>query len=519
MSRGRTSMKKIREGLRYKYEHGMSHNCIAGALGIGKGSVHNILERFAKSKLSWPLPPDLGDSDLESRLYDNADTQSVSKTSTPLPDIEYLEKELRRPHVTMQLLFEEYRTAHPNGLGRTQFYEYFAKHKSKKPDMKVIHKGGDKLFIDFSGDGLSFIDRSTGEIIPVELFVCSWGATSYSYAEGSLTQGTEGFVPSHPRAFEYFKAVPHALVPDNIKSGVTKSCRYDPTLHPLYQRMAEHYGTVIIPARVAHPKDKAVVESNVLHVQRFILGRLRNRTFYSLQEVNDAIWQQLGEFNNRPMKDYGNQSRKQRFEELERPYAKPLPLKRFQITRMRTGIRVAPNYHIRYEDRYYSVPHQLARCRVDVYQIGSILEIYHDQRHVCRHLINPKKYTYTTKNDHMPPEHAFVKGWSKQYFITEAKKIGPATAEAVKVIMNRQEHAQQGFNAALGVLRFAKVYSPNRLEKACERALHFNSASYRNIKTILEQNLDKHTLTPPAESRQLSLLNHENIRGANYYSL
>ena len=512
-------MRKIREVLRYKYEHGMSNSRIAGALSIGKGSVHNILERFVKSKLPWPLPPDIKESELESRLYGTSDNPPASKTGVPLPDIAYLERELRRPHVTMQLLFEEYRTNHPNGLGRTQFYEYFAKHKSKRPDMKVIHKGGDKLFIDYSGDGLSFIERSTGERTPVELFVCSWGATSYSYAEGTLTQRTDDFVSSHPRAFEYFGAVPHALVPDNIKSGVTKSCRYDPTLHPLYQRMAEHYGTVIIPARVAHPKDKAVVESNVLHLQRFILGRLRNRTFYNLQEVNAAIWQLLEEFNNRPMKDYGNQSRKQRFEELERPYAKPLPSKRFQITRMRTGVRVAPNYHIRYEDRYYSVPHQLARCRVDVYQVGPIIEIYHDQRHVCRHLINPKKYTYTTKNDHMPPEHAFVKGWSKQYFTTEAEKIGTATAEAVKVIMKRQEHAQQGFNAALGVLRFAKAYSPNRLEKACERALHFNSASYRSIKAILEQNLDTQPLSSPVDTnQQLSLLQHENLRGAGYYS-
>jgi transposase len=511
VSRRRLPLKKIREILQYKYSHYLSNEKIAKALGIGKGSVHNVIERFNRCGLTWPLPSEMSDSTLDDALYPQEAT-----SQKPLPNMAYLEKEIRLPNVTLQLLYEEYRKEHPDGLGRTAFYEYFSRFRSSKPDMKVIYKGGDILFIDFSGDGLEYIRKETGEIVDVELFVCSWGASSHSYAEGVESQCKEDFVHCHVHAFEYFKAVPNGLVPDNLKSAVTKNNRYDPTLNPLYRKMAEHYNTAIIPARPAKPQDKAVVESNVLHIQRYILARLRNRHFYSLREVNEAIWELLEEFNSRGMKDYGYQSRKQRFAELDQPYAKELPAKRFMVTDLQENVRVAPNYHIRYKDHYYSVPWEFVRKRVDVYQVGNIIEIYHDHTHMCRHLFSTRKYHYTTTTEHMPAEHRFVKGWSKSYFIFEAGKVGPATAEAVKVIMEKKDHVQQGFNAALGVLRFAKVYSPKRLEDASNRALHFKCCSYPAIKSILEQKLDKQTLGTSDNMEQCSLF-HDNIRGADYY--
>jgi len=503
-------MRKIREVLNYKFSHHLSHERISGALGIGKGSVHNILERFERSKFCWPLPEEITDSELEKTLY------PIEKSEVPIPDLAYLEKEICRPHVTLQLLYEEYRDTHPKGLGRSAFYEHFSRYRSKKPDMKVIHKGGDKLFVDFSGDGLEYVEKATGEVISVELFVCSWGASSFSYVEAVETQRIEDFVPCHVSGFEYFKAVPHGLVPDNLKSGVKKANRYDPIMNPLYQKMAEHYMTAILPARVGKPKDKAVVESNVLHVQRFILGRLRNRTFFSLVEINEAVFDLLEEFNNRPMKDYGGQSRRERFFELDLPYAKPLPSQRFLITEIKLGVRVGPNYHIRFKDHYYSIPWELARRRVDVYQVGGIIEIYHDHRHACRHRLGTRQYGYTTTSAHMPAEHRFVKGWSKAWFISEAGKIGPASAEAVKITMEKQEHVQQGFNAALGILRFAKVFTPQRLEKACTRVLHFKSVSYRAIKAVLDQKLDQEPLELRKKTIQGNFF-HDNIRGAHYY--
>ena len=506
-------MKRIREILRYKLEHRLSNERISRALSLSKGSIYNVLHRFKESGLSWPLCEDISDTELESLLY-----KEPTEATDHLPDVVYLEKELRRPHVTLQRLFEEYKEAHPEGMSRTQFYEYFAKHRPPKVDMKMLHKGGDLIFTDYSGDGLEYTDRTTGKIVPVELFVCAWGASSYSYAEATLSQKTEDWVQSHDRAFQYFGAVSHGLVPDNLKSGVKKASRYDPEINPLFVRLAEHYKTAVIPARVAKPKDKAVAESAVLQVQRFILARLRNRRFFSLYEINSAIWEELELLNARPMKDYGNQSRKQRFKELDLPYAKPLPKERFKITEIKNGVRVAPNYHIRYKECYYSVPFNYVRCRVDVFQTGRILEIYRDNKHICRHLMSTKKYSYTTHRDHMPPAHKFVKGWSKSYFIFEAGKIGAATAEAVKQIMEFKEHAQQGYNAAMGVLRFAKVYSKERVENACKRALYFKSASYRSIKSILEQKLDKEPLEESPSENTVDTVLHSNIRGATYYT-
>ena len=515
MCRGRTSMRKIRQVLDYRLSKNISAEQTALALDLSKGSVINYLERFEKSKLPWPLPDTLTDTALEEALFPPLPCPH-ELPAEPLPDIAYIEKELARPHVTLQRLWEEYAEQHPDGLKRTAFYEHFARHRPPKISMKMIHKGGDKVFSDYSGDGLEYIDRTTGEIVPVDLFVCAWGASSYTFIEGSETQKTPDFTMSHVRALSFFRVAPFAFVLDNTKSGVKKSDRYDPIANPVYGKMAEHYHVAFLPARVRKPKDKAVVESAVLQAQRFILARLRNRQFFSLAEVNAAIREELEIFNNRPMKEYGGQSRRQRFEEFDKPYAQPLPAEPFKISSVRIDVRVAPNYHIRFNDHFYSVPHHLVSQKVDIYQIGSIIEIYHDNVPLCRHQVGAPNFGYTTKNEHMPPNHSFVKGWSKEWFIAKGAEIGPAATDAVAKIMMSREHVQQGFNAALGVLRLAKVYSPQRLECACQRAIYFNSVTFRSIKSILEQHLDKQAFLPLKTTPEAPLV-HENIRGAQYY--
>lgn len=502
-------MRKVRDILRYFNESDLSQDQIARALRISKGSVSNTVKRFTESCLTWQDLSPLSDSDLEARLYPES---NQSQALVPLPDVSYLEKELRRPHVTLQSTGSR----PPSGLGRRQFYEYFRKHRPHDVDMRMFHKGGDKLFVDYSGDGLRYIDKSSGKEVSVELFVCSWGASSYTYVEATASQQVKDFVASHVRAFTFFGVVPQALVPDNLRSGVKKSSKYDPTMNPLYQKMAQHYGTVVLPARVAAPKDKAVVESNVGHAQRYILARLRNRIFYSLQEINEAILEELQRYNAHAMKEYGNQCRKARFEELDYSFAKQQVEQRFLIRRMKERVRVAPDYHIRYEDHYYSVPHAYARSYVDVYEIGAIIEIYHDGKHLCRHLYSTRKYEHTTVKEHMPPQQQFVKGWSARWFIFEAGKVGPATAEAVKQIMRSREHVEQGYKAALGILRFEKVYDAARLENACLRALHFKCPSYRSIKSILEQELDKQPWDT-ASVPSCHITEHENVRGPQYY--
>jgi transposase len=508
-------MRKIRQVLDYRLSKNISAEQTALALELSKGSVINYVERFEKSQLPWPLPETLTDSALEEALFPpipSADTVPAEW----LPDIAYLEKELARPHMTLQRLWEEYSEHHPDGLKRTAFYDHFTRHRSPKISMKMIHKGGDKVFSDYSGDGLTYIDRRTGEIVPVDLFVSAWGVSSYTFAEGSETQKTPDFTMSHVHALNFFGVAPFAFVLDNTKSGVKKSDRYDPIANPVYGKMAEHYHVAFLPARVGKPKDKAVAESAVLQAQRFILARLRNRRFFSLNEINVAIREELSVLNNRPMKEYSGQTRRQRFEELDKPYAQPLPSEPFKISCVKIDVRIAPNYHVRFNDHFYSVPYRLVSQKVDIYQIGSIIEIYHDNVPLCRHQVGAANFGYTTKNEHMPPNHSFVKGWSKEWFIAKAAEIGPATIDAVAKIMMTREHVQQGFNAVLGVIRLAKVYSPQRLECACQRAIYFKSVSFRIIKSILEQHLDKQAFLPLKTSPEAPLV-HENIRGPQYY--
>ncbi len=509
-------MKRIRLVLEYRLSKKISAQQTARALSLSKGSVINYLDRFERSGLGWPLPETLSDTALEAALFPPVALAEAAEPARPLPDTEYISQELARPHVTLQRLWEEYAQAHPEGLKRTAYFEHYAQHRPPRLDMKVVHKGGDKVFTDHSGDGLEYINRQTGEVIPAELFVSAWGASSYTYVEATHTQRTVDFSLSHVRALAYFGVAPAAFVPDNTRSAVKKSDRYDPVANPVYGAMAAHYSVAFLPARVRKPKDKAVVESAVGVAQRFILARLRNRTFFSLDEINAALREELELLNNRPMKDHGGKTRRQRFEEVDKPYAQPLPAEPFRISRIKLDVLVAPNYHIRYEDHHYSVPHHLVGRRVKVYQMGQVIEIYHDNVHVCRHQLGRSNFDYTTTPQHMPPSHAFVKGWNREWFIAQANQTGPATADVVAAVMRARQHVEQGFNAAMGVLRLARVYGSARLENACKRAVHYNAASsFKSIKSILEQNLDSQSLQPQP---QPPVIVHQNIRGPQYYT-
>jgi len=510
--RKRTAMRKVREILRLHYESRLSNQQIADALRISKTSVFNILGRYRESGMNWPVLEDLADAGLEARIYRR---ETLKKKAEILPDFEYIEEELARPHMTLELLWNEYAQNNPKGLGRSSFYRHYRKYrKGRSISMKVIHKGGDKVFVDYSGDGLRYYSRETGNWVETEFFVCSWGASSYSYAECSESQNGQDWVRSHIRALGYFRCVPNAFVPDNLKSGVTKASFYEPQINALYEKFAQHYGTVILPARVRKPKDKPVVESNILHLQRFIFGRLRNCTFFSLADLNQAVWQELVLYNDRPMQQY-KKSRKERFELLDKPYAKPLTSSPFLFTDVKYDVRVAPNYHIEFDKHYYSVPYEIARECVDVYQINNILEIYHKGQHICRHKKGAPNYRYTTKEEHMPQNHKFVKGWSPAWFIAQANKTGPALAELVGRVMENRKHPEQGFRVAMGLLGLSKKYREQRVEKAAERALHFGNLTCKAMKAILEQGLEEKSFTEKQTKRTIL---HENIRGQEYYN-
>jgi len=519
MPNRRIKMRQIKETLRLHFDAGLSNEAVARSLRLAKGTVFNILERFKESKLPWPLSPDTDESQLEAALFKKNEEDSAEDLKTR-PDYTYIAKEIVKPKVTRQLLYEEFRDENPEGIGRTKFYSDFKKYLNKHDlQMRTDYKGGDKLFVDYSGDSLRYVDRETGEVVKTEMFVSSWGASSYTYVECTHSQKGEEWVNSHVRMQEFYGCVPGALIPDNLKSGVIKPSWYEPHLNPLYYEMAKHYDTVILPARVKHARDKAVVESNVLHVQRFMLGRLRNRTFFSLAEINHEVRELLEDYNNRPMKDYGGQSRMQRYQELDKPFAKPLPAERFTINKMKDGVLVGPDYHVSFTCHHYSVPYTLVKERVTVYQTGNLIEIYHKGTHVAKHLKQPPNYRHTTKDDHMPANHRHIKGISPSWLIFKGGEIGPSVAEAIKQVLDSRKHPEQGYRTSLGIISFERKYSRERTEMACRRALYFKSVSYRSIKSILEKNLDSQAYgdfhpgnmdTPPTI--------HENLRGSDYYA-
>jgi transposase len=513
-------MRQVRKVLEYRLERKLSIEQVGLSLVIAKGTVVNILQRFERSCLGWPLPAEISDTKLEEALYPAvASPAGEAIAKALLPDLKWIETELRRPHVTLQRLWEQYHEAHSEGLSRSAFYRYWDVRKPASISLKIIHKGGDNVFVDYSGDGPSYVDKATGEIVETKLFVACWGASSYTYADATMTERSGDFVRSHVRAWKFFGGCSRGLVPDNLKSGVVQPDRYEPRIHQLYEAMARHYHVAVLPARIRKPKDKAVVESAVLQTQRFILARLRDRQFFSLDEINVAIREELELLNTRPMKDYGNQTRKERFELLDKPYMQPIPAEEFKITSMKLDVRVAPNYHVRYGDHYYSVPFALVGKTVDIYQMGQILELYHDGIHLLRHKVGAQNFTYTTIAEHMPQNHRYVRGgWTEEYFLDQAETIGSQVRAAVEAIMKRKMHPQQAFNAAKGVLQLSKAYSPERLLNACLRALHYNSASYQTIKSILEQGLDKQIDMPLLEIESKTSEPHENLRGNLYFA-
>jgi transposase len=512
-------MRKILDILRLHFSGGLSNQLIADSLRISKGSVFNCLQRFQASELAWPLPEDISQTDLKKKLYPK---KFVETNSVPLPDFDYIITELRRPHVTKQLLYKEYRDTFPNGLGKSSFYARLSQFaRDKNVTMHQHHIGGDKLFVDYSGDRPSYIDLNTGESVPLELFVASWGASSYSYADVTQTQTSCDFVQSHVRAFKFFGCVSAALVPDNLKSAVLKASFTDPDLNPLYQKMAEHYDTALLPARVYKPRDKAVVESNVLHLQRFILGRLRDRMFFSLAEVQEAILELVIMFNAEPMQLY-KISRLERFELLDRPFAKTLPKDDFTLQEVKLKVKVNADYHIQFRKHFYSVPFTLSGQYVEVHSDGMTVQIYREGERVGSHVRALGDFGYTTLLVHMPVNHQFWKGLTPEKLLLRAEQVGTSMTSLIQMILECRRHPEQSYRAALGILNLSAKYDKARLEKAATRALHFGASLRRDIVAILDAGLDQEPITQidaQAKFQATPPLEHDNIRGGEAFKI
>ncbi len=512
MGAKRLPMRKLREILRLKYERRMGHRAIARACGVGVGTVSEYVRRARQAGLSWPLPPDLDDRSLEAQLF----TVAEPNRERVAPDVARIHQELKRTGVTLHLLWEEYAEVHPDGYRRSQYCEIYRRWaKRLKPSMRQVHRAGEKTFLDFSGKQPHIVDWQTGEQIPVELFVAVLGASSFTYAEAIESQKLPCWVDVHTRMIDYFGGSTEIWIPDQLKSGVTGTCRYEPKVNRTYQGLAEHYSAVVIPARPRKPKDKAKVESAVLVAQRWILARLRDQTFFSITELNQAIRKQLEDLNDRPMQKLGA-SRRQLYKRLDKPALKPLPIQRYEIEEWK-DCRVNIDYHIEISRRYYSVPHPLVGEQVEARYTTSIVEIYYKGKRIASHR---RRYDRkpSTKAEHMPRSHRAHLEWTPSRLIRWASKIGPATGRLVAEILRSRPHPEQGYRACLGIMRLGRRYGAERLEAASHRAEHLRSASYRTVKNILSSSQDR---LPFEEQDSHSIPRtpvHANIRGASYYA-
>lgn len=510
----RLSMRRIREILRLKWVLGRSHREIARATGVGVGTVSEVAWRARMAGIEgWAAVEVLDEPTLEARLYPKV----VTTAPRTLPDPVYLAKELRRPGVTLRLLHAEYLEQSPGGYGYTLFCESFrAWQKRHKLTMRQLHRAGDKLFIDYSGKRPTIVDPRTGERVAVELFVAVLGASSFTYAEATRTQRIPDFVASHVRALEFFGGVPGALVPDQLRSAIGTPCRYEPAAQRTYDELAGHYQTTILPARPGKPRDKAVVEVGVQVAQRWILARLRHRTFFSLEELNEAIGELLDELNDRVMRRWG-ESRRALFERLERPALRPLPPERFSFGEWKLGLTVNLDYHVDVGGHYYSVHYTRVHHEVDVRVGGSIVEIFERGDRVAAHLRSYQKGGFTTVPEHMPAIHRKHAEWTPERVARWAGTVGPKTRELVEAIMAERRHPEHGYRSWLGLMRLGDRYGRDRLEAACHRALVAGARSYKNVKSILERGLDRAPLPNATDGDAAPPVAHDNIRGPGYY--
>ena len=514
MAARRLSMRKIKEVLRLRYEKGLSARQIAKSLDIGRSTIRDYLDRAEQAGLGWPLPSELDEASLEHRLFPSIHAVPQEKRQMPSP--EYLHQELKRKGVTLQLLWHEYKEKNPDGYQYSQFCRIYHQWTEKlDPCLRQVYKAGEKLFVDYAGQTMEITDPKTGEIHEAQIFVATLGASNYTFAEASLSQDLPSWIQSHVRAFEFFQGVTEILTPDNLKDAVTRSCRYEPDLNATYRELAEYYGTVIIPARVGKAKDKAKVESGVLQVERWVLAPLRHHTFFSLADLNESIAKQLEVLNNRPFEKLDG-TRKSLFETLDKPALKPLPAHRFVFAEW-SKARVNIDYHIEVDHHYYSVPYQLIHEGLDVRLTDVTVEVFFKSRRVALHRRSYLKGKYTTLPEHMPKAHQQHLQWTPSRMIRWAGQIGPHTQNLVSLILESRPHPEQGYRSCLGLLRLEKRYSTERLEAACTRALAFKAYSYKNVESILKNGMDQQPLRTPSPQTRLPLLEHENLRGREYY--
>jgi len=503
-------MRKLSEVLRLKLEKGLSVRQISQSCELARSTVADYLGRARVAGLGWPLPEGMDEDRLGELLF------PVRPAGTPRApmDMAYIHKELKRPHVTLQILWEEYRGREPDGYGYSQYCKLYQDWLGRQAvSLRQAHRAGDKLFIDFAGDPVWYYDRQTGDKKRGHLFVAVLGCSNYTYAEVTATEKLEDWIGAIIHTLEHLGGVPNIVVPDNTRALVSSPCRYDPDINITFHELAEHYGFAALPTRPGKPRDKAKVEAGVLVAERWILARLRDMRFFSLGEVNKAVGELLKRLNEHPFKKLpGN--RKEMFWGLEKPVLKALPERAYEMALWKQAV-VNIDYHVELDGHYYSVPYTLIRQEVMVRYTHNGVEIFHKSRRIAAHQRSCQKGYHTTVPEHRAPAHVKYLEWTPERIISWAGTVGPNCSEAARRIMTERKIPEHGFRPCVGLIRLGKRYGNERVDRACSRALQMNIVGYRHIESMLKTGRDR--LPLPDEGPFRPAVSHDNLRGAGYY--
>lgn len=507
-------MSKIRQTLRL-YTQGKSKMFIKEHTGLSRNTVKKYINLFVENKLTFEELSKLSDKDLDELFGFNPLAEPTERFKQLNECFPAISKELKRKGVTLEIVWKQYYQDHQEGYRFTQFCRHYNQWKKQvNPVMHIEHKAGDKMFIDYAGEKLQVVDIESGEVSDVEVFVAILGASQLTYVEATESQKKENFIPSCENAMAYFGGVPLAIVPDNLKSAVTKSDRYEPTLNETFADFAEHYGTTIMPARAYRPKDKSLVEGMVKIIYTRIYADISKETYYSLSHLNAAIRTALEDLNNGMLKgrDY---SRRQQFEEIEKPVLQALPANRYEFKKHQMAT-VLKDGHVclGIDKHYYSVPYRHIGKKVKIIYTKDQVEIFLEYTLIAAHDRMKGKYSYTTIRDHMASSHRYVADWSPEKFTNWAQNIGPDVKMLIEQILIKKQHPEQSYKSCIGILKFAQKVGNERLNRACGRALEYGLYNYKIVQNILEKNLDQ---SSPDDTNNNDIPPHENIRGEGYY--
>lgn len=505
-------MRRIREILRLCWGCRITVRQAAISVGVSSSTVSELLRRAEVAGLSWPSAEELDDVALERRVYPPPNYSH----NRPEPDWRYIYHELSKKGVTLSLLWQEYKETHETGYQFTQFCELYRRwRKAQNITLRQVHKVGEKTFSDFAGKTLKIRDPISGQDQKAYLFVTTLGASNYSYAEAFIAQDTKAWSNGHIHAFEYFGGVPQVIVPDNPKAVVQNASKYEPILNESFRQMAAHYGCAVVPARVRKPKDKAKVESAVGLHERWIIARLRNRTFFSLHECNLAIWELLEHVNARPFQKLPD-SRKISFETIEKAALQPLPQTRYEFADFLRK-RVGMDYHVEFEQHWYSVPHTLAGREVELRATTLAVEILYQNRRIASHVRSTKCGAHSTLPEHLSPSHRAYLELTDQKILAWAASVGSSTFAVAQKLLDGEGYSEEKRRRCSGIINLRKQYPTSRIEAACKRALHLSTISYRSIKSILQHRLDEQPLPQVVAVPSVTIV-HENVRGSEYFT-